>query len=391
MNDDKKIKVLFVTHYTQMGGANHSMVQLIKELRDNYNVDPLVLAPKGDGKYSIFTVCKEQGIPYLSAKIMSFKGNSKKDIRWCFENMLNYPFIFYKLRKYNFDIVHTNSSVMDFGAYFSRWRKIKHVWHLREFGVQDFGLRPLLGNRYEKFVYGMGDCFIAISKAMYEAYLYVIPKAKMRMIYNGVVVKSGDEDAIHKNKKLQLCIVGLVSDSKNQKEAIKAASILKNQGCLDFHLNIIGPYSSPECLEDLQRYIKEHSLEDYVTFFGSRSDVPQLLSTMDVGLMLSKCEAFGRVTIEYMLQNLAVIVSDTGANTEIVNNEENGLIYPYGDAGMLAKQIKRLIEDRNFMLKLAQAGKQHALSHFVSSINTASVYQTYCDLLNDEDKTSMVK
>ena len=31
----RKIKVLFVTHAQGMGGANHSMFQLMKELRDN--------------------------------------------------------------------------------------------------------------------------------------------------------------------------------------------------------------------------------------------------------------------------------------------------------------------------------------------------------------------
>ena len=34
--------------------------------------------------------------------------------------------------------------------------------------------------------------------------------------------------------------------------------------------------------------------------------------------MLSKNEAFGRVTVEYMLQNLLVIATNTGANSELV-------------------------------------------------------------------------
>lgn len=39
------MKILFVTHYSGMYGANQSLCQLILELRKKYNVKPIVLLP----------------------------------------------------------------------------------------------------------------------------------------------------------------------------------------------------------------------------------------------------------------------------------------------------------------------------------------------------------
>ena len=39
------MKILFITHSSGMGGANHSMLQLIKELKFYYNVEVKVIVP----------------------------------------------------------------------------------------------------------------------------------------------------------------------------------------------------------------------------------------------------------------------------------------------------------------------------------------------------------
>jgi glycosyltransferase involved in cell wall biosynthesis len=45
---------------------------------------------------------------------------------------------------------------------------------------------------------------------------------------------------------------------------------------------------------------------------------------MNIGLMCSRDEAFGRVTIEFMLHKMPVIASNSGANPELVINRING-------------------------------------------------------------------
>ncbi|MEQ3234717.1 glycosyltransferase family 4 protein [Bacteroides cellulosilyticus] len=374
----KKMKVLFVTHTSVMGGANRSLLQLIKELQSSQCVEPIVLAPKVCGTINMLDKCHEIGIPCLSSRFYWFKGNSffKSFIKVLLNFLYCYPVVFYKLRKYNFDLVHSNGSVIDLGGYISRSRRVKHVWHLREFGELDFGLHSVLGKRYERFVYGMGDTFIAISRRIAQEYTSVIPKDKIKLIYNGVIPKRGDLEAKHLNGKTQFVLVGLIQSAKNQMEALRAIRLLVKEGCFDFHLTIIGG-ADFLYLRQLEEFVTVNKLNGYVTFLGECDNVPERLSGMDVGLMLSKNEAFGRVTVEYMLQNIAVIASNSGANPEIIRDGETGLLYPLGQIEALAMKMRTLIENKSFMINTARNGQKYAMSHFISQINTKAVCEIF--------------
>ena len=92
-------------------------------------------------------------------------------------------------------------------------------------------------------------------------------------------------------------------------------------------------------------YIGKNHLQEYVTILPETDDMSHLLSTMDIGIVPSKSEAFGRVTVEYMLQNLAVIVNDSGANCEIVQDGISGMVYKQGAHVALANKMEELIVD----------------------------------------------
>ena len=378
------MKVLFITHTAGMGGANHSLFQLMKELKDNYKIEPILLAPKEKFPLTIVDKCKDIGVECIYTYFFWFKGrqlNIKNIIKILLNVAVCYPYIIWKLRGYHFDLIHSNGSVISIGGYISRIKKTKHIWHLREFGMLDFGIKSLLGLKYERFIYGLGDCFIAISDAIKREYTSVIPEQKIKLIYNGIKPQSEQLSSTHDNEILHFVITGLVQETKSQIDAVKAFEIVLKSSKL-IHLNIIG-IANNDYGTMIKRYISEKGLNDYVTFWGVRDDVPQLLSKMDVGLMLSKCEAFGRVTVEYMLQNLAVIASDTGANLEIIDDGIDGLIYHNGDVHDLAEKMITLIADKKMLLSIAKAGKKRALENFTSEKNTHAIYNVYMNLLSN--------
>lgn len=82
-----------------------------------------------------------------------------------------------------------------------------------------------------------------------------------------------------------------------------------------------------------------------------------------------------------MMQNLAVIASDTGANPEIVFDGETGLLYHSGDAKQLADRMRMLIEDRDMLLRLSANGKQCALKCFSSVKNSDNIFNLYKTLV----------
>ena len=379
---DGGLRVLFIVPDALMGGSSRSLLQLILELREKYNVHPTVIIPKTKRVgMKLADKCRENGIAYYNFRFYWFKGiGIKQYAKFLLNRFVLFPIILFHLRSLNFDIVHSNSSVIDLGGVISRNKGIKHIWHLREFGSLDFGLHSGFGRLGDSLIYKMGDVFIAISESVKSAFVNVIPESKIKVIYNGVKIQPESLDAIHNNQTLQFVMIGTIQNSKNQLEALKAFSLLKKRG-KHAHLHFVGPeneiYKSV-----LNKYIVDNSLVQDVTFWGECDNVPQILSKMDVGLMLSNSEAFGRVTVEYMIQNLAVIASDKGANPEIVTDGETGFLYQLGNIEELANKMCFCIDNRDKMMYVACKGKKVAFEKFNSEENSKNIYKIYKNLSN---------
>lgn len=382
------LTVLFITHTREMGGANHSMLQLIDELASVHNVKSIILLPKGyKTGWDVEDECMKRSIQCISSRFYWFKSSSPtfKSFIKLLINIFLYIQILYKIRKLNFQIVHSNGSVIDLGAFISLFRHVKHVWHLREFGDLDFDLKPILGARYESFVYRRADAYIAISQKIKDYYAYKVNRDKLRLIYNGISPYKYDKQSVHANDVTNVCISGVVCESKNQLEAIRAIGLIVNQyGYKKVHLYIIGEIQKMyyECL---LTYIEQHNLQEYLTFTGKINNVSEFLSKMDIGLMLSRNEAFGRVTVEYMFSNLAVIASDTGANEEIIINNETGLIYKFNETKQLANLILELCQNPELLKRISAKGYNSAMANFTSMKNTDSIFNLYMELLGDKN------
>lgn len=382
------MRVLFVSHTVLMAGANRSLFQLMLELRDNYGVEPIVLMPsipKYYEKWNLYKACRKHGIECYSYRFHWFK-DKRRLIYYvrCLSNLIYYPIIFFKFRKLKVDIVHSNGSVISLGGFLSRQLCVPHVWHLREFGQLDFGLYSLLGAGYERWIYQKADAYIAISDVVKKHYRSLVPEEKMKMIYNGIVPPVKDSGKRSNDDTIEFCMVGVVSSPKNQLEALKALDVIINEwGERQVHLSFIG-FEEPLYANSLRSYIEAKNLGQYVSFLGEREDVNALLCNMHVGLMLSGNEAFGRVTVEYMMQGLAVIASNTGANPEIVVDGASGFLYQLGNYRELADRMRKLIEDKETLFNFAKKGKERALKLFTSIKNTKQVYEVYEELLKSK-------
>ena len=381
----KKIRVLYVTHSVAMQGANLALLELVQDLKREYNVEPVVLMPRIHKNYSdnnLLLACQKNQIECYSYPFYRFQ-NSTRWVHYvrCFSNILCYPYIYMKFRKHSYDIIHSNGSVISLGAFLSQTMKCPHVWHLREAGALHYGTKPLLGKWYGKWIYKYGDVFIAISKALKTYYSTLIPASKIVQIYDGVRIPTPCPAAKHDNEIFQLCMVGLVTPPKNQLDALMALAILVNEWHVTrLHLTFIG-FLELSYFEKLSSFVHDEGLDEFVTFLGERTDVPTQLESMDAGLILSKFEAFGRVTVEYMMHGLAVIASNTGANPELVEDGATGLLCKLGDAQELASHVRTLMSNREKLLEFSAKGRKRAMQLFSIEQNVKQVYKTYESLL----------
>jgi glycosyltransferase involved in cell wall biosynthesis len=337
--------ILFVSHYTDLYGANRSMLNLIDGLKQKGINDISVIIPhKG-------AVCNKlndlgiiyQVIPFVLEVQKQPQSYLKKTAKKYYNLLLAKKYKRYFFKKKNL-IIHTNTSVTFFGAYLAYYLQVPHVWHIREFGKTDYKLEYNFGYSYFLKWINRAASVICISKVLCDHRFKenIIPPLKI--IYNGVVHCSVLNTGIISNKKskrFRFGISGNISDEKNQVEAIHAFNLMhKNYDCELF----IAGTGEPSFLNQLKQKIEKYNLTDRVLFKGFVNDISTFNKSLHCMLMCAKHEALGRVTIEAMSEGLPVIGFDNAGTAEIIEDGYNGFLYKNG-ATELAEKMKFIINN----------------------------------------------
>jgi len=148
-------------------------------------------------------------------------------------------------------------------------------------------------------------------------------KNKIKFIPNGISLKVNEkiskESVIMPKKTLNLVIVARLVPVKNHVFLFKALSKIKS--LIDFHLHIVGDGVLRKPLED---EIRNLEIESKVTFYGELKDPVNVISSSDIGLLVSTSEGFSNTLLEYLLYGKAIIATNVGSNSHCVCN--NGFI-----------------------------------------------------------------
>lgn len=108
-----------------------------------------------------------------------------------------------------------------------------------------------------------------------------------------------------------------------------------------FVLNIVGDGPMRPMLE---KKIANLSIKGHINLLGrkNRSEIPQLLDTADVFIMISKGEAFGLVYLEAMARGCIVVASKDEGMEGIIQNGINGFLCEAGNDQELEKIINHI-------------------------------------------------
>ena len=132
--------------------------------------------------------------------------------------------------------------------------------------------------------------------------------------------------------------------------------------------NVSRPVELWVCGDGEQRPKLERLAKDKgapVRFLGLRKDVPDILRAADAFVHAAPFEPFGIVILEAMYASLPVVVPEVGGPLEIVDKNENGMMYPVMDASACRACMQRLIDAPDFAKKIAEAGKQKVIDQFL--------------------------
>ncbi|MCM1182296.1 MAG: glycosyltransferase family 4 protein [Roseburia sp.] len=373
------MKVLFITNFGLMYGANQSLFYMMKYLKKSHNVEPYLLVPGGGG---IEAHCKEENINCICAdfRISYIDGDTKwLPIRKQTRKIMRFTDYIRIYKEINmagikFDLIHSNSSVFDIGYFLARWWHIPHVWHIREFAMEDYNLHNVISKTSELRQYQKSNAIIAISESIRQ---YVKNKGKgipLYRIYNGIEITEEYDKQYCKKGIVKFCIVGALNKKKNHPDVVKACLELLNKDISSFELYIIGDYVG-ETAEEINRLCSGHpELDKRIVRMGYRRDVNSLLKDMDVGIMASDKEAFGRVTIEYMANYMSVIGTNTGGTPELIKGV--GDLFEPHDVVHLAELMEKYICHPRLLYDKRKQNRLQA-ERFTAQNNADDIYAIY--------------
>ena len=230
------------------------------------------------------------------------------------------------------------------------------------------------------------DAFIAVAQphARYLAEHEGCPSHKVRVIPNGVDVERFRPLAPNTALRASLglpsespvaAIVAALRPEKNHELFLAAAARIRRLRP-DAQFLIIGDGAARAKLEALRDSL---NLADSVRFLGTRGDIPELLSLVDVLMLTSHMEANPVSILEALACGKPVVATRVGSIPESVHDGQNGYLVPPGDADAIANRVVELFNDRNLARRLGHAGRQTVVEHW--SLET--MVRGYEELIED--------
>jgi glycosyltransferase involved in cell wall biosynthesis len=134
--------------------------------------------------------------------------------------------------------------------------------------------------------------------------------------------------------------------------------------------------------ETITALARELRLTDRLTFAGARRDIEDVMRALDVFVLTSRHEGFGRVVAEAMATGRPLVVTDEGAPPALVGHGRFGLCAPAGDDAAFARQVTALLADEAGTAARASLAVEAARA-FGSEAIADRVWACYRRLLGD--------
>lgn len=379
------MKILFITHYSEMLGANRCLLALLIYLQQRTNYVTLVLLPsEGEfsnelRKYSIpFIVCNIYPAVYDKVRILDvFKGYLRELL-----TLLTSISLYFKLRKDGFEIIHSNSSVINAGIYLSLLLKKTHIWHFREFADLHYNFSYNWGKKYQTRLWNSGiNTIVTVSNSLKKYYSSILRRPKLLTIYDGVNVPNNLSKNILTKDFFNLALVGVIHPGKHQDIVLKALyEIIHTYSIENVHLHIYGNFANESYKHFIEDLINRLHIQKFITFHGYQQNIFNSVTSCQIGILASEYEAFGRVTIEYMAWGLIAIESNSGANKELIKDGINGFLFDLNDPISLANKIVYVINNYQNMHSILNQAYLTSLE-FSEDKNAIKIVELYDKIL----------
>ena len=276
------------------------------------------------------------------------------------------------------NVIHTNGMKAHVLGTWAAPRRTPLVWHLHDF----LGSRAVMA-RLLRLVARPQITGVAVSHAVAQDAAQVLgDRIAIETAYNAVDLErfasEGPRIDLDRASGLspapagtvRVGLIGTFATWKGQDVFLDAIARLNQDSGRQSRFYIIGgpiykTGGSQWSMEELKAHAKGLGIGDRVGFAGFQSDPSAAIRALDVVVHAStRPEPFGRVIVEGMACEKAVIAVQGGGSAELFEDEKTALGIPPDDAQALAQAMSRLIADPELRAKIATAGRNAAVSRF---------------------------
>jgi len=337
------MKVLHLIDHIGPGGAQTIVKGIVERQKDNQNVFLFALRRNKES----FEIEHQNVLISISDK------------RFSLAPLLELKKV---IKKERIEILHCHllrAQILGFLLKEIWFRKIKLVFH-EHGGILQRKWYSLL---FLKAAKSQVNLFMAVSKTVKKELIRIgIDREKITTLFNFIELKRFNKNNIDeieltrirnelglKKEVFLIGYIGRLGREKGVEHLIKSSAFL----IFPFKVLIIGKGKEEN---QLKKLVKKLKLETRVKFLGFQEEIEKYYPLLDVLIMPSLSEAFGLCALEAQAMGIPVIASRVGGLTEIIFDNENGLLFESKDSQSLASKIALIYQDKGLREKLIKNG-----------------------------------
>jgi glycosyltransferase involved in cell wall biosynthesis len=385
---DRK-KILFISPITTeaTGGLQKQLYLQSTKLKSmNYDIYLLQRQDKVNGK-EIFSSQKWSHVRFIQTPHLSFISNWKWGQKM--NSLLFLTFGILKVSRFrHFDIAHAHQmySPAIIGVVAKKLFKCRLVVKVTASGV--LGEVAQLHNmdflKLRKLCFTYVDKFLTLTSSMRDELIeFGINRNQVEVVPNSVEIFDAVEYKDH--AKISILYSGRISTEKSIETLIRASQKLAvklDQYQID--LNIAGRvYSDRNNYIELLELSEQNPKNMTINFLGHVSDMSYLYKAADVFVLPSLSEGMSNSLLEAMSYGLPCVVSSISANTALISDQQNGLVFETAKEEQLYIKLMHLFGDKGEGLqrrqKLGQEARKFIQENF-SVENVCKKIETQYDL-----------
>ncbi|MFC1700094.1 glycosyltransferase family 4 protein [Patescibacteria group bacterium] len=198
--------------------------------------------------------------------------------------------------------------------------------------------------------------------------------SNVHLIYHGVdfekLLKSVPKVNIRKSVPVLLS-VGRFTEKKGYKYLVEASKILRDRK-IAHEIKII---AAGPLYKNIQMSIKKYKLEDKIEILGGGQGLPftkvaKYYRIADAYVFPSietsngDMDGVANVLLEAAAFKLPIVATDSGGTTEVIRNNETGVVVPQRDPEKLADGIQVVLQDKDFAKNIGENAYNYVLKRF---------------------------